>query len=85
MSGSRRSFLKLSAAVPALALAPGARTLERSSFDPWVEVRPDHGTVVVLLGSAEHPDTALGNPRADEGKAGGLSAYLDTRFWDDPG
>jgi alanine racemase len=47
MSGSRRSFLKLSAAVPAAALAPKARTVERapverSSFDPWVEVRPDH-------------------------------------------
>ena len=46
MSASRRSFLKMSAAVPALTLAPGARTVERaperSSFDPWVEVRPDH-------------------------------------------
>jgi alanine racemase len=43
MSGSRRSFLKQwAAAVPALALSPRARAVERSSFDPWVEVRPDH-------------------------------------------
>jgi len=42
MRGSRRSFLKQSAAVPALALSPRARTVARSSFDPWVEVRPDH-------------------------------------------
>ena len=43
MSGSRRSFLKQwAAAVPALALSPPARAVEQSSFDPWVEVRPDH-------------------------------------------
>ena len=42
MTGSRRSFLKMWAAAPALGLAPRARALERSSFDPWVEVRPDH-------------------------------------------
>ena len=43
MSGSRRSFLKQwAAAVPALALSPRARAVERSSFDPWVEFRPDH-------------------------------------------
>ena len=48
MSGSRRSFLKLWAAAPALALSPTRRTsdreraADRSSFDPWVEVRPDH-------------------------------------------
>jgi alanine racemase len=42
MSGSRRSFLKQWAAVPALALSPRARAVEPSSFDPWVEVRPDH-------------------------------------------
>ena len=44
MSGSRRAFLKQWAAAPALALparAP-ARAVARSSFDPWVEVRPDH-------------------------------------------
>ncbi len=51
----------------------------------WGQVRPewikDHGTVVVLLGSEENPDTVLGNPQADEGKPKGLSAYLNTRFW----
>jgi alanine racemase len=39
---SRRSFLKSAAAVPALSLSPRARDAARSSFDPWVEVRPDH-------------------------------------------
>jgi alanine racemase len=42
MIGSRRSFLKLGAAAPALAFSTGARAAARSSFDPWVEVRPDH-------------------------------------------
>ncbi len=42
MTGSRRSFLKQAAAVPALSLSPRARAEARSSFDPWVEVRPDH-------------------------------------------
>jgi alanine racemase len=42
MTGSRRSFLKMWTAAPALALSPSARTVERSSFDPWVEIRPDH-------------------------------------------
>jgi alanine racemase len=42
MTGSRRSFLKMWAAAPALGLAPVARAVARSSFDPWVEVRPDH-------------------------------------------
>ena len=42
MSGSRRSFLKGAAAVPALSLSPRARPAVSSSFDPWVEVRADH-------------------------------------------
>jgi len=44
MSGSRRSFLKQWAAAPALALSPSpkAQAVDRSSFDPWIEVRPDH-------------------------------------------
>jgi alanine racemase len=42
MTGSRRSFLKLWTAVPALGLTPRARVVADSSFDPWVEVRPDH-------------------------------------------
>lgn len=42
MIGSRRSFLKLGAAAPALRLSPAAPVVARSSFDPWVEVRPDH-------------------------------------------
>src|SRR6266852_6236562 len=52
MSGTRRSFLKQWAAAPALALSSGARAVGgtalagrvpvRSSFDPWVEIRPEH-------------------------------------------
>jgi alanine racemase len=34
--------LKSAAAVPALSLSPRARTTLSSSFDPWVEVRPEH-------------------------------------------
>ncbi len=41
-----------------------------------------HGTVVALLGSHQHPDTALGNPQAGETDPQGLSRYLDRRFWD---
>jgi hypothetical protein len=52
----------------------------------WGLVTPDwardHGTVVVLLGSEEAPDTILGNERGDEGDIKGLSVYLNTRFWD---
>jgi hypothetical protein len=52
----------------------------------WGTVRPDwlkeNGTVVVLLGSTEHPDTVLGNPYAGENDIKGLSVYLNTRFWD---
>jgi alanine racemase len=44
MSGSRRSFLKQWAAAPVIALLPSpeTRATGHSSFDPWVEVRPDH-------------------------------------------
>jgi alanine racemase len=42
MGGSRRSFLKQAAAVPALTLSPRSPAAARSSFDPWVEVRSDH-------------------------------------------
>jgi alanine racemase len=42
MSGSRRSFLKQWAVVPALALSPKGPAVDRSPFDPWIEVRPDH-------------------------------------------
>ncbi len=52
----------------------------------WDAIRPawlkDHGTVVVLLGSEEHPDTVIGNPDAGENDIKGLSVYLNTRFWD---
>ena len=52
----------------------------------WSTVRPswlvDHGTVVVLLGSEEYPDTILGNPQAGEKDIKGLSVYLNSRFWD---
>lgn len=52
----------------------------------WDRIRPDwladHGTIVVLLGSTEHPDTVLGNPDGGESDIKGLSTYLNTRFWD---
>jgi hypothetical protein len=52
----------------------------------WAAIRPswltDHGTIVVLLGSEEYPDTVLGNPHAGEKDTKGLSVYLNSRFWD---
>lgn len=52
----------------------------------WAAVGPDwvgdHGTVIVLLGSEEQPDTILGNPQAGEMEIKGLSVYLNHRFWD---
>lgn len=52
----------------------------------WAAIRPDwiadHGTIVVLLGSEEYPDTVLGNPHAGEKEIKGLSVYLNSRFWD---
>lgn len=52
----------------------------------WAAVRPDwitdKGTIVVLLGSEEYPDTVLGNPQAGEKEIKGLSVYLNSRFWD---
>jgi len=52
----------------------------------WATIRPDwltdHGTVVVLLGSEEFPDTILGNPQHAEKGTKGLSIYLNSRFWD---
>jgi hypothetical protein len=52
----------------------------------WGEVAPawarQHGTIIVLLGSEETPDTVLGNPKAGEDDIKGLSVYLNTRFWD---
>jgi hypothetical protein len=52
----------------------------------WSAIRPDwigeHGTIIVLLGSEDHPDTVLGNPHAGEKEIKGLSVYLNSRFWD---
>jgi hypothetical protein len=52
----------------------------------WNAVAPDwvreHGTVIVLKGSNEQPDTVLGNPNSGEGDIKGLSVYLNSRFWD---
>jgi hypothetical protein len=52
----------------------------------WGVITPEwareHGTVIVLLGSEEYPDTILGNARADERDIKGLSVYLNSRFWD---
>jgi Histidine kinase-, DNA gyrase B-, and HSP90-like ATPase len=48
-------------------------------FPEWIK---EQGTVVVLMGSEEYPDTVLGNPQAGEGGIKRLSVYLNTRFWD---
>jgi len=52
----------------------------------WAAIRPawlkEHGTLIVLLGSEEYPDTVLGNPHAGEKDIKGLSVYLNSRFWD---
>lgn len=52
----------------------------------WAKIRPEwlkkNGTIVVLLGSDEHPDTVLGNTEAGEKDIKGLSVYLNSRFWD---
>jgi hypothetical protein len=52
----------------------------------WAALRPawlkDHGTIAVLLGTEEYPDTVLGNPTAGEKDIKGLSVYLNSRFWD---
>lgn len=52
----------------------------------WSILRPDwitdRGTIIVLLGSEDQPDTVLGNPLAGERDIKGLSVYLNTRFWD---
>lgn len=52
----------------------------------WSALRPtwlvEHGTIIVLLGSEEYPDTILGNPQAGEKDIKGLSVYLNSRFWD---
>jgi len=42
MNGSRRSFLKRAAALPALSRPARPPAEARSSFDPWVEIRADH-------------------------------------------
>jgi len=51
----------------------------------WGTMRPTwlhgNGTIIVLLGSAEYPDSVLGNPHANEKDIKGLSVYLNTRFW----
>jgi hypothetical protein len=52
----------------------------------WAAIRPawmgEHGTIIVLLGSEEYPDSVLGNPHAGEKDIKGLSVYLNSRFWD---
>jgi len=52
----------------------------------WAALKPewmaDSGTIVVLLGSEDHPDTVLGNPYVGEREIKGLSVYLNSRFWD---
>lgn len=52
----------------------------------WAAIRPDwlkqNGTIIVLIGSEEYPDTVLGNPHAGEKDIKGLSVYLNSRFWD---
>lgn len=61
---------------------------EDSGDVDWSCVAPDwiqkHGTMVILLGSEQHPNTACGNAETDEHLSAtkGLSVYLNSRFWD---
>lgn len=52
----------------------------------WSLLRPkwvtEHGTIIVLLGSKEYPNTVMGNERAGETSISGLARYLNARFWD---
>lgn len=52
----------------------------------WAQVMPDwigdHGTMIILLGSDDNPDTVRGNVGAGEDIPFALSKYLNTRFWD---
>ena len=45
------------------------------------QLRLEAGTIVVFLGSEEHPDTALGTPREAKARSEGLAAYINKRFW----
>lgn len=64
---------------------PAEWTWDDDKID-WSALRPewvtDHGTIIVLLGSKEHPDTVLGNVDGGEALVGGLTRYLNERFWD---
>lgn len=71
---------------PAVTCVIDPTTVDWGDDINWGAVAPDwvreHGTVIVLLGSEEYPDTVLGNYRAAERDIKGLSVYLNTRFWD---
>jgi hypothetical protein len=59
--------------------------IEEDDVD-WGAIKPDwlkdNGTIIVLLGSEEYPDTVLGNPHTGEREIKGLSVYMNSRFWD---
>lgn len=61
-----------------------AEAADENGID-WDALRPswvgDHGTIVVLLGNKDHPDTVLGDQDAGEGASQGLTQYLNARFW----
>lgn len=55
----------------------------------WEGVAPEfiraygHGTVIVLMGSPDEPDTVRGNPKAGEtNNSRGLTKTINSRFWD---
>lgn len=54
----------------------------------WSQVKPawirDHGTVIVLLGTADQPNTVLGDPRHHEADLKGISRFLNRRMWQLP-
>jgi hypothetical protein len=69
-----------------LTVATPSEVVDDDGID-WAAVFPlwigDHGTVVVLLGDEDHPDTVQGNMAEDESAAvHGLTRYLNRRFWD---
>lgn len=65
---------------------PASIDWTRDNDIDWSAVRPnwvkEHGTIIVLKGSKEAPDTVLGNPQSNEADGVGISFYLNSRFWD---
>ena len=63
-------------------------TCDWSNYDgvDYGKLKPDwltdHGTIILLRGSEQQPDTMLGNPDKNEAPSKALISYLNNRFWD---